>query len=137
MQRATFDTNVFVSALTHAGASARLLKLAEDLAFDLQLSQPILDETAEVLARDFGWTKERTDQARLVLSSISQRVLPHVELDVIERDPDDNRILECSQASKSDYIVTADKDLLDLKTYAGAAIVKPGEFLAVLQQRAR
>lgn len=72
-----------------------------------------------------------------MLSAISQHAVPHVELDIVERDPDDNRILEYSQASKSDYIITGDKDLLELKTYAGAAIIKPGEFLAMYHQQAR
>ena len=60
-------------------------------------------------------------------------MVPHVRVEVVERDSDDNRILECSQTSGSDYIVTGDKDLLDLKQYAGARIVRPAEFLAILQ----
>lgn len=74
------------------------------------------------------------EEIRTLLSGISQRVTPHVELDVVKRDPDDNRILECSLASRSDYIVTSDKDLLDLKQYGGAGIIKPIEFLALLRQ---
>jgi predicted nucleic acid-binding protein len=57
-----------------------------------------------------------------------------VVLDVVKRDPEDNRILECSQASGSDYIVTKDKDLLDLKVYAGARIIKPHPFLSLVKQ---
>jgi putative PIN family toxin of toxin-antitoxin system len=53
-------------------------------------------------------------KARDVLSSVSKSVTPHVELDVVKRDPDYNRVLECAQSSGSDYIVTGDKDLLDL-----------------------
>ncbi|MBV9678019.1 MAG: hypothetical protein JO185_16905 [Acidobacteriaceae bacterium] len=37
----------------------------------------------------------------------------------------------CSQAERSDYIVTKDKHLLDLNIYAGARIIKPHEFLSV------
>jgi predicted nucleic acid-binding protein len=70
-----------------------------------------------------------------VLSSISQYVVPHVELDVVKRDPDDNRVLKCAQSSSSDYIVTGDNDLLDLEHHSGARILRPAEFLALLKAR--
>jgi uncharacterized protein len=126
VQRVTFDTNVFISALTHQGASARLLVLANEGAFALQLSEAILAETLEVLARDFDWAEDRIVQVRTTLWAVAQRVTPHLELEVVKRDPDDNRILECAQASKSRYIVTSDKDLLELSVYEGAEIIKPG-----------
>jgi hypothetical protein len=58
-----------------------------------------------------------------------------VQLDVVKRDPDDNRVLECAQSSGSDYIVTGDKDLLDLKHHAGARILRPAELLMLLKSR--
>ena len=112
-----------------------LLTMASQGVFALQLSSAILDETMEVLERDFFWTKLSLQEARDLLSSISQPVTPHVELNVIQRDPDDNRILECNQASRSDFIVTSDKDLLDLRVYAGASIIKLGEFLSTMPYR--
>jgi len=104
-------------------------------AFRLQLSPEILDETMRILADKFRWPAQDITETRAVLSSISQRVIPHVQLDVVKHDPDDNRVLECAQSSGSDYIVTGDKDLLDLKHYAGARILRPVEFLALLQAR--
>jgi uncharacterized protein len=136
MLRATFDTNVHVSALNYKGPPAQLLELAAIGAFRLQLSPAILDETARVLAEDFRWTLSDIQEARIMLQTISQYVNPRVVLDVVKRDPDDNRILECSQASRSDYIVTKDKDLLDLKVYAGAGIIKPHQFLTLVKQHA-
>lgn len=44
-------------------------------------------------------------------------------------DPDDNRILECAVASKSDYIVTGEEDLLRLGDFEGIRIVSLSEFL--------
>jgi uncharacterized protein len=135
--KATFDTNVYVSALRGGRVASRLLGAAEEGAFALQISQPILDEVAEVLEREFGRTKERTDIIRQALSEISQQVVPHLQLDVVKDDPDDNAILECSQASNSDYVVTSDKHLLKLGRYAGADIIEPQRFLALLKQRGR
>jgi uncharacterized protein len=67
---------------------------------------------------------------------MAQLVTPHVELDVIKDDPDDDRILECAQASQSDYLVTSDKDLLRLRQYAGTRILMPADFLALTQRHA-
>ena len=135
MQRVTLDTNVFISGLiSRRGVCARLLALAEGGAFAIQLSEPIQNEVSTVLARDFDLSEERVSQARTFLSSVSQHVTPHLELNVVKRDPSDNRILECSQASKSQYIVTSDKDLLSLGVHEGATIIKPSEYLAVMLQ---
>ena len=133
-QRATFDTNVHVSALNYEGPPVQLLALAAIGAFRLQLSKAILDETSRLLLEYFHWHPD-DEEARTMLQAISQHVDPHVILTVVERDPDDNHILECSQASRSDYIVTKDKHLLDLKIYAGARIIKPHEFLMIVQER--
>jgi putative PIN family toxin of toxin-antitoxin system len=133
--RVTFDSNVFISALNYNGPPTRLLELAAVEAFHLQLSAEILDETMRILANKFRWPAQDMTEARTVLSSMSQRVIPHVQLDVVKRDPDDNRVLECAQSSGSDYIVTGDKDLLDLKHHAGARILRPVEFLALLRTR--
>lgn len=131
--RVTFDSNVYVSALNYPGVPSRLLELAALEAFRLQLSMEILSETVRILADKFHWPNEDIIEVRAVLNSITDHVVPHVRVEVVERDSDDNRILECSQTSGSDYIVTGDKDLLDLKQYAGARIVRPAEFLAILQ----
>jgi putative PIN family toxin of toxin-antitoxin system len=110
------------------------LEVAAVDGFRLQISAEILDETTRILANKFRWPTQDIAEARDLLSSISQRVIPHVQLNVVDRDPDDNRILECAQSSGSDYIVTGDKDLLDLKHHAGARILKPADFLTLLQK---
>jgi predicted nucleic acid-binding protein len=66
---------------------------------------------------------------------VAQRVVLYVELDAVPQDRDDNAILECALASKSDYIITSDKHLLRLKRYGGADIVTPAAFLTLLRQR--
>jgi uncharacterized protein len=55
------------------------------------------------------------------------------KLDVVKEDPEDNRILECAQASRSDFLVTGDKDMLRLRQYAGTRILKPAEFLQLVE----
>ena len=104
-------------------------------AFRLQLSPEILDETMRILADKFRWPAQDITETRAVLSSISQRVIPHVQLDVVKRIRTTIASWNAPRALAQDYIVTGDKDLLDLKHYAGARILRPVEFLALLQAR--
>jgi predicted nucleic acid-binding protein len=60
------------------------------------------------------------------------RSLPEVH--VIARDPQDNTIVACALATHAHYIVTRDKDLLDLQSYQGIRILSPERFLTLLRQ---
>jgi predicted nucleic acid-binding protein len=62
-----------------------------------------------------------------------QRVEPSLPLDVITRDPSDNRVLECAVAAGSRFIVTGDDDLLSLGTYEGIRSMKVAAFLEFAQ----
>jgi len=44
------------------------------------------------------------------------RINPATKLNIC-RDPEDNFVLELAQAEQADYIVTRDKDLLDMKKW--------------------
>ncbi|OGF52645.1 MAG: putative toxin-antitoxin system toxin component, PIN family [Candidatus Fraserbacteria bacterium RBG_16_55_9] len=50
------------------------------------------------------------------------------------RDDDDNRVLECALDGRADYIVTGDKDLLDLKVFEGIKVVNVSDFLQLHQR---
>jgi putative PIN family toxin of toxin-antitoxin system len=46
----------------------------------------------------------------------------------VSRDRDDDNILATARAGESECIVTGDRDLLDLVSFEGIAIMRPGEF---------
>ena len=94
-----------------------MLELARERKINLTVSDAILDEIADVLARKFDFTPEDIAEARGWITGMARTVTPRVELDVIREDPSDNRILECAVAAGSDYIVSGDKDLLRLGGY--------------------
>jgi putative PIN family toxin of toxin-antitoxin system len=111
------------------GKPYQILRMALDGAINLTVSQQILDEMADVLARKFDATPEEIAEATLIARAAARVVAPAVQLDVITEDPADNRILECAMAAGSDYIVTGDKDLLRLGTYDSIKILKVSDFL--------
>jgi hypothetical protein len=84
-------------------------------------------ETLRVLREKFQWDGYMLHDARQRLLSISNHVTPTEKLSVIQEDPDDDRILECAVAAKSDFIVSEDKDLLRVGQYGNAPILNiPG-----------
>ncbi|MBF0565175.1 MAG: hypothetical protein HQK89_08030 [Nitrospirae bacterium] len=50
-------------------------------------------------------------------------------LDVIINDPSDNKYLACALEGGSDFIISGDSHLTDLKVFQGVEILKPEEFL--------
>jgi predicted nucleic acid-binding protein len=53
---------------------------------------------------------------------------------VIERDPEDNKILACAIAIQADYVITRDLDLLDIGLYRGIMIIKPEYFIHLIRE---
>lgn len=63
-----------------------------------------------------------------VIKKSSRAVSPSQRLEV-SRDPSDNKYFECAKEGKAKYILSWDKDILDVGEYEGIEPIKPGEFL--------
>jgi len=125
----TLDSNVYISALEFGGIGARFIGMARAGKLRIDASNSILDETIGVLRDKFKWDGYRLHFARIELAKIANIVAPTQTFHAVS-DPDDNKVLECAVEAKSDYIVTADRHLLKLKSHAGITIVRPEEFVA-------
>jgi len=132
---ATFDTNVYIRGLHFGGPGASLLAAAKDGSFRLDVSEPILNETARVLREKFAWDGYQIADSYHRLRSIGNVVVPTEALSIVKEDPDDDRILECAAAAKSDYIVSEDKDLLRLGNFRGTPIVDIQDFIRIALNR--
>jgi uncharacterized protein len=132
---ATLDSNIYISALNFGGEPLRLLKMAEDGLVRLDVSDAILDEFGDVLRDKFRWSTEEVAEAQRDILRFANHVTPVAALSVVRADADDNRIVECAAAARSEYIITGDKHLLGLGSHYGTRIIKPGEFLALSRER--
>ena len=110
----TIDTSVYIRALHLGGPAALLIGHARAGNIRIDTSDPILNETMRVLRDKFEWSGDMLHDARGKLAKLTNRVMPVETVSVIREDPDDNRILECADAARSDFIVSEDKDLLRL-----------------------
>jgi putative PIN family toxin of toxin-antitoxin system len=66
---------------------------------------------------------------RAKLEGNANLVEPDFELNAVPDDPDDNRVLECAIAGKAEWIVSGDRHLLGIVSYAGIAIVTVRQFV--------
>ncbi len=132
MHSLVLDTNVVVSAL-RGGRLNRLLDLWREHAFRLCVSDGILAEYAEVLARFAFAEPALTDfRVRLENPRFACRVSPAEAIHAVPSDPDDDVFLACAVAAQADLIVSGDRHLLDLGSFRGIRIVTPAEALEIL-----
>jgi uncharacterized protein len=103
----------------------------------LFISDAIMDEMLEVLETKFKHSPKRLAIEKAYVGKCTVRVVPKLRLDVVPADPDDNRIVECAVHSRSEAIITNDKDLLRMGSYQGIKMMKIGEFLREGPQRGR
>jgi putative PIN family toxin of toxin-antitoxin system len=125
----TLDTNVYVSALNFGGRASRLLNMAEAGSLVIDISDHIEKELTRVLREDFHWDGYRLHFMVGRLRRLTRRAIPTMTIAVVD-DPDDDRIIECAIAAGSEHLLTNDKALLRIGSYAGISIIKPDEFLA-------
>ena len=130
--RVVLDTNVLVSALLFTGISSELVPLWRRGAITLLLSRAILEEYLRVLS----YPKFQLAETE-IKSLIEEELLPYVDvvnprrrLRVVERDPSDNKFLECAITGKARVIISGDKDLLSTGRYRSIRIQAPAKFLA-------
>lgn len=105
-----------------------LLYLTTPKHHELISSNALIEEFEEKLENKFDFSTAEIARARLTLKPIIQLVDPIPLASQVSRDPDDDIVLATAVAGNCEYIVTGDKDLLDLKEFQGIPIMKPREF---------
>lgn len=114
---ATADSNIYVSALNFGGVPLEFLHAARAGGFRLAISEALITEIRNVLRKKFGWSEEAAEDAVAQIFDFSQIAGPTERINVIDADPDDDRVLECAIGSNSHFIVSGDKHLLTLGEY--------------------
>jgi putative PIN family toxin of toxin-antitoxin system len=144
MVEAVFDANLLVSAFLSrdrpGSVTNEFIRLVIAGAIELYLSVEIIEEAVEILigtprlrAR-YAYTPEQVGQYRADLSTLARIVDdPPPTPGAVPRDPDDDKIVACALAAGAQYLVSRDRDLLSLGSYAGVTIITPEEFLRLVR----
>ncbi len=129
--RVVLDTNVYISAVSFGGVPLLVVRHAEKGNYELAVSEPIQREVERILCDKFGWSIDKVSEAFDPVWKIAHFVTP-AEIVAASRDETDNRILECGAEACADFIVSGDRDLLDLVAFGNIRIVAPRQFLELL-----
>jgi putative PIN family toxin of toxin-antitoxin system len=138
--RIVLDTNVIFSALLWRGPPYELLKvIREHSSARLCASSILLEELADVLTRPAATRRLAVigKTARQVLADYLEAIelIEPVELPRIARDPDDDHVLACAVAAHSQWIISGDRDLLDLGTFREIRILSARSALDLLHTK--
>lgn len=126
--KAVIDTNVIISSIVFGGKPRQILKLVQEGKVNPTTTPILLAELLEVLAKKFGFAPEKIILVEELIKENFTIVYPSKILHVVN-DEDDNRVVEAAIKGKCRYILTGDKDLLDLGIFREVIIVTPDEFL--------
>ena len=123
--KVVLDTNILVSALLFKRELAGIVDLWKKGRIIPVLSKETFAEFKAVLEYPkFSLTRQE------IKVIIEEEVLPYFE--VIEvtdnikgicRDPDDDKFIACAVSASADFIVTGDKDLLDMGKFRSVKII--------------
>jgi putative PIN family toxin of toxin-antitoxin system len=129
--RVVLDTNILVSALLFKGDLARIVDLWKKGKIIPVLSRETFAEFKAVLEYPkFSLTRQE------IKVIIEEELLPYFEVieitDDVEgicRDTDDDKFIACAVSASADFIVTGDKDLLDMGKYKSIKIISASVLL--------
>jgi len=130
MIKVVLDTNVFISALFWKGAPYEILKKVLEGAILNSISPQILKEIKEKLLYKFKLPPEKVREFLEIIIFNSQIVYPKKKLNVVKKDPSDNKVIECVLEAGASFVISGDKHLLEIKEYKGIKIITPNKFLS-------
>lgn len=132
MIKAVFDTNVIISALFWKGAPYEIFKRGINKDFLILVSLEIIKETRNKLINKFNFPEKDTDDFIELLIINAKIIVSKEKLNIVKKDYDDNKIIECAVSGKAHYVISGDKHLLQIKEYNKIKIITPNEFLKLL-----
>lgn len=140
------DTNLFISFLLsrHGSSSAvrAILEAASAGLFVLLFTPEVAEEIQRTIAtrQDLSRRFAPADVEALLLNlwDIAE-ALPRLGqgIDKVSRDPGDDYLIAQAISAQADFLISRDKDLLDLGRVDGVTVASPAQFLDALRASGR
>lgn len=137
MDNIVIDTNSLIMAISSRSAYHKIWQAFIAGDFYLCISNEILEEYAEVIARNIS-----LNVARYVVYTIMERknvkqIIPFYRWNLIEADPDDNKFVDCAIAANAKFIVTEDHhfDILKEIDFPSVDVVNIDTFLKEVEKK--
>ncbi len=107
--RVVLDTNVILRAISSRSQFAIIIDKLFSNEFELLISSEILLEYEEILTKFYGILTAKSFLDFLLLLPNVTKISPSFKLNLILKDPDDNKFIDCAFAGNATYIVTDDR----------------------------
>ncbi len=133
--RVVIDTSSLVSyLLTRGKLMQQIIEAWRQAEFEMLSSPQTRSELSAVLNKPHIRQRSQGTPAPFMegLEKFTTHVPGKLEIKSACRDPKDDIFLACAVEGKAEYLVSSDRDLLDLGHYGKTCILNPGQFLAVL-----
>jgi len=129
------DSNIFVSSFYWAGNPRKVFDRVTNGLDELYITDEIIKEIISVMSRKKFDTKiEKINEYIKIIESYSIKILSQNIPQNISRDKNDNKILQCGIDANVEFIITGDNDLLVIEEYNKIKILKPNEYLKIIEE---
>ena len=127
--RIVVDTNVVISGTFFKGNPRRVLEAIIKSEVDAYATTDIVDEYQGVVRRIIERGVGTFDGSGFIRFIADLNLIESLAEVSVCRDPDDNKFISCAIDADALYIVSGDKDLLDLKEYEGIQMITAADFV--------
>lgn len=134
--KVVIDTNVLLSSLAHSSEKRPIFDAVIEGKYTLAISNEIIEEYAEIIARKTT-VEISANVIRLLLDLHNvQKTDIHFKWNLINKDPDDNKFVDCAIAAGVRFVVSDDKHFRILKEidFPYVEVITADEFLEELKQ---
>lgn len=131
LPRVLLDTNILISALVFGGRPFKILSLALERKIQVVTSVILFAELVDVINKKFPLSLADLNLFEKQAKKTFEFVNPKEVINIVS-DDDDNRVLEAAFEGECNYIVTGDKELLDLGEFKEIKVVTATDFVKLI-----
>jgi putative PIN family toxin of toxin-antitoxin system len=129
------DSTIIISALLFGGNPGKIFKLCiYSHEFTGCISPELLAELLSKLKYKFEVNQTESDIIKEMIISSFEYTLVSGKVNIC-RESMNNMVLELAVSCKADYIITGDRDLLDLKKINDTNIITPAKFFQIHKEQ--
>jgi putative PIN family toxin of toxin-antitoxin system len=127
--RVVIDTNVWLSGLIFGGKPSNIIELFVDETIIVIVCEELLSELRRKIIERFPLYIPSLDLLEASIRKDAEMIKLGSQTINLSRDTDDNKFIETAVIGECQFIISGDKDLLDIVGYKDIKIVTPVAFL--------
>ena len=133
LNRIVLDTNCLLASLSSKSENFRVWKDFQEGKFILCVSNEILEEYQEIIAKKTTPSIAQNVVRAIVESGNVEFIDPHFHVYAIFADPDDNKFVDCALAAGARFLISNDHhyDILKRIEYPKVDVLTITEFIAL------